>query len=157
MNTVQDKDHIQMCQIGSWAFYISFKNIIWWIVFARLCSQLMELSGRVGSAKAGHGHFQRLDLTRFFLDFSTFLLILFLQQQQQIVLVQENVVIYWFLQLSSCFIQLAEASPSSQCVIWIIINFLPGKWFQYFSHFGGHPISKRSSQTYKSACPCPFW
>jgi hypothetical protein len=54
----------------------------------------MELSGRVGSAKAGHGHFQRLDLTRFFLDFSTFLLILFLQQQQQIVLVQENVVKY---------------------------------------------------------------
>ena len=154
MNTAQDKDHIQ-----SMAFHINFKNIIWWIVFARLCSQLMELSGRVGSAKAGHGHFQRLDFSRIFLDFSTSLLILFLQQQQQIFVVQGNVVIYWFLQLSSCLIKSCRSLAifSVQCVIWIIINFLHGKWFQYFSHFGGCPISKRSSQTYKSACPCPFW
>ena len=154
MNTAQDKDHIQ-----SMAFHINFKNIIWWIVVLPDCAH------NWWSCQGGWGQ-QRLGMVTFkdwiSPDFFRFLHISFdsfssttatdlcCSRECRYILIPTTFFLFHkILQELAIF--------SMQCVIWIIINFLPGKWFQYFSHFAGCPISKRSSQTYKSAYPCPFW
>ena len=94
--------------VSNWILGILYQFWEYHLVICCFCQIVLTIDGAVragGVSKGWAWSLSKIGFLQIFLDFSTFLLIPFLQQQQQIFVVQGNVVIYWFLQLSSCFIK----------------------------------------------------